>query len=124
MDRTPGGSLPNLTLNLGLRYEFYFPESVNGKGNGALMNLKDGYLRVAEYGNIGSNMNWSLPSNAWNPRIGIAYQFDPKTVIRAGYGRSFDIGVFGSIFGHNVTQNIPVLANQSISSPTTTTYCL
>jgi len=113
---------PNLTLNLGLRYEFYFPESVNGKGNGALMNLKDGYLRVAEYGNIGSNMNWSLPSNAWNPRIGIAYQFDPKTVIRAGYGRSFDIGVFGSIFGHNVTQNIPVLANQSISSPTTTTY--
>jgi outer membrane receptor protein involved in Fe transport len=113
---------PNLTLNLGLRYEFYFPESVNGKGNGALMNLKDGYLRVAEYGNIGSNMNWSLPSNAWNPRVGIAYQMDPKTVIRAGYGRSFDIGVFGSIFGHNVTQNIPVLANQSISSPSTTRY--
>jgi outer membrane receptor protein involved in Fe transport len=113
---------PNLTLNLGLRYEFYFPESVNGKGNGALMNLKDGFLRVAGYGNIGTNMNWSLPSNAWNPRIGIAYQLDPKTVIRAGYGRSFDIGVFGSIFGHNVTQNIPVLANQAINSPTTTTY--
>jgi outer membrane receptor protein involved in Fe transport len=113
---------PNLTLNLGLRYEFYFPESVNGKGNGALMNLKDGFLRVAGYGNIGTNMNWSLPSNAWNPRIGLAYQLDPKTVIRAGYGRSFDIGVFGSIFGHNVTQNIPVLANQSISSPTTTSY--
>ncbi|HYK36902.1 carboxypeptidase regulatory-like domain-containing protein [Alloacidobacterium sp.] len=113
---------PNLTLNLGLRYEFYFPESVNGKGNGALMNLKDGFLRVAGYGNIGTNMNWSLPSNAWNPRIGLAYQLDPNTVIRAGYGRSFDIGVFGSIFGHNVTQNIPVLANQSISSPTTTSY--
>ncbi|HLH37354.1 MAG TPA: TonB-dependent receptor [Alloacidobacterium sp.] len=113
---------PNLTLNLGLRYEFYFPESVNGKGNGALMNLKDGFLRVAGYGNIGTNMNWSLPSNAWNPRIGIAYQLDPKTVIRAGYGRSFDIGVFGSIFGHNVTQNIPVLANQAINSPTTTSY--
>jgi outer membrane receptor protein involved in Fe transport len=111
---------PNLTLNLGVRYEFYFPESVNGKGNGALMNLNDGFLRVAGYGNIGTNMNWSLPSNAWNPRIGIAYQMDPKTVIRAGYGRSFDIGVFGSIFGHNVTQNIPVLANQALNSPTTT----
>ncbi len=85
------------------------------------MNLNDGFLRVAGFGNIGSNMNWSLPSNAWNPRIGIAYQMDPKTVIRAGYGRSFDIGVFGSIFGHNVTQNIPVLANQSLNSPTTTT---
>lgn len=113
---------PNLTLNLGLRYEFYFPEAVNGKGNGALMNLNDGYLRVAGYGNIGTNMNWSLPSNAWNPRIGLAYQLDPKTVIRAGYGRSFDIGVFGSIFGHNVTQNLPVLATQSITSPSTTQY--
>ena len=39
-----------------------------------------------------------------------------KTVLRAGYGRSFDIGVFGSIFGHVVTQNLPVLANQSVSS--------
>jgi hypothetical protein len=29
-----------------------------------------------------------------------------------GYGRSFDIGVFGSTFGHSVTQNLPVLAAQ------------
>jgi outer membrane receptor protein involved in Fe transport len=113
---------PNLTLNLGVRYELYYPESVNGKGNGALMNLKDGYLRVAGYGNVPSNMGWSPASNAWNPRVGLAYQLDPKTVIRAGYGRSFDIGVFGSIFGHVVTQNLPVLANQSITSPTTTSY--
>ena len=43
------------------------------------------------------------------------YQLDPKTVIRAGYGRSFDTGVFGSIFGHVVTQNLPVLADQAIT---------
>ena len=122
---------PNLTVNLGLRYEFYFPESVNGKGNGALMDYNDGtsdgYLRVAGYGNIGSNMNWSKATYAFNPRIGVAYQFDPKTVIRAGYGRSFDIGVFGSMYGHTVTQNIPVLANQSISSTGVATnyaFCL
>jgi hypothetical protein len=42
-------------------------------------------------------------------------------VVRAGYGRSFDLGVFGSIFGHVVTQNLPVLANQSLSAPTTVT---
>ena len=111
---------PNLTLNLGLRYEFYFPETVNGKGNGSLLNLNDGFLRVAEYGDIGSNMNWSQASNAWNPRVGLAYQLDPKTVIRAGYGRSFDIGIFGSIFGHAVTQNLPVLANQQLTRPSTT----
>ena len=60
-------------------------------------------------------MDVSAAKNAWNPRIGLAYQMTPKTVIRAGYGRSFDLGVFGSTFGHVVTQNIPVLANQSLN---------
>ncbi len=106
---------PALTLNLGLRYEFWYPESVNAKGNGSLMNLNTGYLQVAGYGNIPSNMGWERQKNTWSPRIGLAYQLDPKTVIRSGYGRSFDIGVFGSIFGHVVTQNLPVLANQSLS---------
>jgi hypothetical protein len=41
---------------------------------------------------------------------------DPRTVIRAGYGRSFDIGVFGTLFGHVVTQNLPVLANQNLTN--------
>jgi hypothetical protein len=106
---------PKLTLNLGLRYELYFPEDVNGKGNGALMNLDTGFINVAGYGGIGSNMGVSIAKNAYNPRIGAAYQLNRKTVIRMGYGRSFDLGVFGSEFGHVVTQNLPVLVNQSIS---------
>lgn len=104
-----------LTLNLGLRYELYFPESVNATGNGALMDLKTGYLHVAGVGGVPSNMGWNKATNAYNPRLGVAYQVSDKTVVRAGYGRSFDLGVFGSIFGHVVTQNLPVLANQQIS---------
>ncbi len=42
-----------------------------------------------------------------------------KTVIRMGFGMSYDIGVFGSNFGHAVTQNLPVLANQNITASTT-----
>ncbi|HEX5236583.1 MAG TPA: TonB-dependent receptor [Silvibacterium sp.] len=106
---------PKLTLNLGIRYELYFPESVNGPGNGSLMDLKTGYLHVAGIGGVPSDMGWSAGKNTWNPRLGVAYQLNDKTVIRAGYGRSFDLGVFGSIFGHVVTQNLPVLANQEIS---------
>jgi hypothetical protein len=34
--------------------------------------------------------------------------------LRMGYGRGYDTGVFGSVFGHNVTQNLPVLAIQSL----------
>ncbi len=104
-----------LTLNLGLRYELYFPESVNAVGNGALMDLTTGYLHVAGIGGVPSDMGWQAAPHTYNPRIGVAYQATDKTVIRAGYGRSFDLGVFGSIFGHVVTQNLPVLANQEIS---------
>jgi outer membrane receptor protein involved in Fe transport len=107
---------PNLTINAGLRWELYFPETVNAKGNGSLMDMSTGYLHVAGYGNVPSDMGWDVAWKALAPRIGIAYQLNPKTVIRAGYGRSFDIGVFGSIFGHTATQNLPVLTNQSIST--------
>lgn len=111
----------NLTLNLGLRYELYFPESVNAPGNGSLMNLSDGYMHVAGIGGIPSNMGWGISyAKMFDPRLGVAYQLNPKTVIRAGYGRSFDIGVFGSIFGHVVTQNLPVLANQAVNAPSNT----
>jgi hypothetical protein len=106
-----------LTLNYGIRWELYFPESINAAGNGALLNLSTGYLQVAGIGGIPSNMGWGITaSKQYEPRVGISYQIDSKTVIRAGYGRSFDMGVFGSIFGHTATQNLPVLANQSVTN--------
>ena len=107
----------NLTLNLGVRWEYYFPETVNGADQGSLLDMHDGYLHIAGVGGIGTNMGWEAKKlHQFEPRIGIAYQLNPKTVIRTGYGRSFDIGVFGSIFGHTATQNLPVLANQSLSN--------
>ncbi len=113
---------PKLTLNLGLRWDVYYPESVNGPGNGSLLNLKDGYMHVAGIGGVPSNLGWSIEEKKqFAPRLGATYQFDSKTVVRAGYGRSFDTGVFGSIFGHTVTQNIPVLANQQIPEPSVST---
>jgi hypothetical protein len=109
----------SLTLNLGLRWDLYFPETANGKGNGALLNLADGYLHVAGIGGVPSDLGWSVDkAKQFAPRLGVTYQLDPKTVIRAGYGRSFDTGVFGSTFGHTITQNVPVLADQALSSPT------
>jgi outer membrane receptor protein involved in Fe transport len=117
----------NLTLNLGGRLDLFWPESVNGPGNGALMNLSDGYLHVAGTGGIPSNMGWTIKSmKQFAPRLGVEYALGNKTVIRAGYGRSFDMGVFGSVFGHTVTQNIPVLASQTIvaSSPTAPVFTL
>jgi hypothetical protein len=105
---------PKFTMTYGLRWEIYFPESVNGKNNGGFSNLDQGVIRVAGEGPIGLNGNINNTLKAFAPRLSFAYQLDPKTVIRIGYGRGFDIGVFGSNFGHVVTQNLPVLANQTI----------
>jgi hypothetical protein len=111
----------SLTLNLGVRWEGYFPETTNGPGNGALLNLRDGYLHVAGVGGVPSDLGWNINKlRQFAPRIGVAYQYDPKTVLRVGYGRSFDTGVFGSIFGHTITQNLPVLANQTINQASDT----
>lgn len=103
---------PKLTVNYGLRWEVYFPEYVNGKDKGGFANLVQGLDRVAGEGNIGLNGNINNTWHAFAPRLGVAYQVTQKTVVRLGYGRSFDMGVFGSNFGHTVTQTLPVLAAQ------------
>ncbi len=104
-----------LTANIGVRYETYFPEKVE-KDQGAILNLDTGNLQVAHEGPYSGSMGTKNNASLIAPRIGVAYQLDNKTVLRAGYGRSFDIGVFGSIFGHAVTQNLPVLSRQQVTS--------
>ena len=109
-----------LTVNYGLRWEIYFPETVNARGNGGFANIVDlggtGAIRVGGFGPYGLDGNVENNFHAFAPRLGIAYQVNPKTVVRAGYGRSYDIGVFGSNFGHTVTQNLPVLLKQNIDA--------
>ena len=107
-----------LTIAYGLRWDIVNPEYVTGKGQGSFLDLNTGDLRVAGYGNIGSNFNVERNWHNFAPRIGVAYEVTPKTVVRMGYGRSYDLGVFGSIYGHVVTQNLPVLASQSLNAPT------
>ena len=109
---------PKLTLNLGLRWELYTPESVNAKGNGGFANIVQGQIRIAGYGPWGLNGNIGNNFHSFAPRFGIAYQFQEKTVIRAGFGMSYDMGVFGSNFGHTVTQNLPVLISQQVNAST------
>jgi hypothetical protein len=106
------------TLTYGLRWEIYFPETVNAKGNGGFANLDNGLINVAGFGGVNSHGNVDNTYKAFAPRLSAAYQFDSKTVLRVGYGRGFDIGVFGSNFGHVVTQNLPVLARQDLSDTT------
>jgi TonB dependent receptor len=105
-----------LTVNYGLRFDIINPQTLNEPGNGGFLDLNTGEIRVAGIGDIPLNGGVENSINL-APRLGIAYQINSKTVVRAGYGRSYDIGVFGSVFGHSVTQNLPVLSVQELNSP-------
>jgi outer membrane receptor protein involved in Fe transport len=105
-----------LTLNYGLRLDIINPQTVNDAGNGGFLDLATGEIRVAGVGGIGLNGGIKNRLN-WAPRVGVTYQLDSKTVLRGGFGRSYDLGVFGSLFGHSVTQNLPVLSVQEINAP-------
>ncbi|MBV9266535.1 MAG: TonB-dependent receptor, partial [Acidobacteriaceae bacterium] len=108
---------PKLTFTYGLRWELIFPETVNKPGAGASPDLNTGQMVVFGVGGNSSHgyqdMNWTN----FAPRVSLAYQLTPKTVVRAGYGWSYNLGTFGSTFGHNVTQNPPVLIRQNINAP-------
>ena len=106
-----------LTLNYGLRWEQIFPETVNAPGNGGTVDLRTGQVAVLGVGDVPihglQNMSW----NHFAPRLGVTYQLTPKTVLRAGYGWTYALGTWGNTFGHNLTQNLPVLVWQNLSPP-------
>ena len=103
------------TLNYGLRLDVINPQTINEAGNAGFLDLTTGEIRVAGVGGTGLNGDIENKLN-WAPRVGgDLSDSTSKTVIRGGYGRSYDIGVFGSLFGHSVTQNLPVLSVQELN---------
>ncbi|MBI1873905.1 MAG: TonB-dependent receptor [Acidobacteria bacterium] len=103
---------PNLTVNLGLRYELH-PGWAEETGRQALFDVETGkiivpdgtlskisplqprgYVDVVEAGRAGFHSSRLLKTDVNNlaPRIGIAYRpWGNSTVFRAGYGIFFDI---------------------------------
>ena len=80
-----------LTLNIGLRYELVPPESVNRGGNGATLNISNGRCTYSATVTPFLLMGFRQPTDKdFAPRIGVAYQLNQKTVIRAGYGWSYE----------------------------------
>ena len=90
-----------LTLDLGLRWD-YFPSLVEAHDNMSffnpnLANPVTGTNGALQFTGTGSNTcNCRTPVNNYfknfGPRIGLAYQVDPKTVIRASYGVMYTHG--------------------------------
>jgi hypothetical protein len=76
-----------LTIDLGLRWEYYTP-LVGIEDQGGLSNYdpSNNTVRIAGYGDVPQNIGVESHWTNFAPRLGAAYRFNEKTVLRAGFG--------------------------------------
>lgn len=106
---------PRLTLTYGLRWEDYLPQTAAKPGGAGSFDPSTGDVLVAGVGSIPLNLGVKAYNLGFAPRIGIAYQASPKTVVRTGYGRSFNPGGLGAVFGQGADYNPPIVNAQSVN---------
>ncbi len=104
---------PRLTLNLGMRYEIYTPIASRlpaGQGN---YDPETNDLLVAGVGQVGLSAGVKTDWNNFAPRVGAAYRFNDKTVVRGGFAISYFTARFG-FTGGTLSTSFPVIADQQI----------
>ena len=102
-----------LTLNMGVRYEFATPQ---WETNNHLANFDPGTnsLIAAKSGSLYDRALVQPRHKYFAPRIGLAYQIFPKTVIRSAYGISYVH--FNRLGGENLlSYNGPYIVDAQIS---------
>jgi hypothetical protein len=97
---------PKLTLDLGLRWEYY--PGYTGQFAGGLSNYNpaNNTLVVAGVGSNPSNLGFHNRYRYFAPRLGFAYRATEKTVIRGGFGISYT-----PFPDNSYAYNYPVRAN-------------
>ena len=109
---------PTLTLNLGLRWEFYqAPTEIRDHfSNPDLTAAPNAVFRLAGVGGVPRDLRDTSDKNNFGPRFGFAYSLGAarKTVIRGGYGLFFNSTNLVYTFGH--ASNPPFANRDSITS--------
>jgi hypothetical protein len=99
-----------LTLDLGLRHELYTSVKPRYAGGASNYDPLTNSLLIAGVGDVGMSTNVDAQLNNFQPRFGISYRVNDKTVIRMGYGISSFTSTWGFTGGTLSTQ-FPVLYN-------------
>ncbi|MEO8072513.1 MAG: TonB-dependent receptor [Acidobacteriota bacterium] len=113
---------PNLTLNLGLRYEFATPqyEAENRLSN---FDPQTNTVIVASSGSLADRALVKPDKNNFAPRLGFAWKAAPRTVLRGGYGISYIH--FNRLGGENILSlNPPQVFNVTIDQIASQPLCV
>lgn len=106
---------PRLTVTYGLRWEDYLPQTAAKAGGAGTFDPSTGDVLVAGVGGIPLNLGVKPYNLGFAPRLGSAFQLDDKTVVRAGFGISFNPGGLGAVFGQGADYNPPIVNAQSVN---------
>jgi len=80
---------PKLTVDLGLRHEYYSPfTGLVDQGGLSNYDPTTNTLQIAGYGNVSESAGVESYLRNFGPRAGASYRLDDKTVLRGGYGLS------------------------------------
>ncbi|MFL6353858.1 MAG: TonB-dependent receptor domain-containing protein [Bryobacteraceae bacterium] len=108
---------PKLTVNYGLRWEDYLPQVAAKPGGAGSFDPSTGEVLAAGIGSVPRNFGVKPYNLGFAPRLGIAYQADEKTVVRTGFGISFNPSGLGAVFGQGADYNPPIVNPQSVNQP-------
>jgi carboxypeptidase family protein/TonB-dependent receptor-like protein len=78
------------TVNLGLRYEYYPLMTRNGAFQFDRLDFTTLNVLLGGIGGNPSHLGVTTSKKLFAPRIGLAYQFNDKTVVRSGFGITVD----------------------------------
>ncbi len=105
-----------LTVDVGLRWEFYKPATPRFDGGFSNYDFATNSLIIAGVGSNPNDLGMKKRYANFAPRLGLAYRFNEKTVIRAGFGISY------TPFPDNTyAYNYPIRANNQFD-PAISTY--
>lgn len=99
---------PKLTVDLGVRWEFYPPATPRKAGGFSNYDPVNHNLVIAGVGGNPSNLGMQTQYKYFAPRTGVSYRVTDNTVIRAGFGMSYM-----PYADNSYAYNFPVRANNS-----------
>jgi hypothetical protein len=105
-----------LTLDLGLRWEYY-PIMTREDRQIEMLDRQTLDVLIGGVGGNPKNMGLVAPKDGITPRVGAVYRLDEKTVIRAGYGATLDARGMSAQEAFRGDFSYPLVLNASYPPP-------